>query len=212
MEKIDLTAVRRLLRGLLNGSLEIVSRGKGRKASVKAGKANGKGRAAAKAKRRKPGRKPMSPTARAKAQLKAKRAKIRAARQQLPQPRQVFEFLHGKTDGAKLSVLAKHFGARRSLLKVMLGKLVDKQDLDCAHEVYYLKRRIRKGPGVAAERKAPPVKPAAVLDYLKDHPGATLVQMTKKLGAENYQKLIKVINLLKKEDRVKVEGKAYSLT
>lgn len=211
MEKIDLTAVRRLLRGLLNGSLEIVRRGKGRKAT-KAGKANGKGRAATKAKRRKPGRKPMSPTARAKAMQKAKRAKIRAARQQLPQARQVFEFLHGKTDGAKLSVLAKHFGARRSLLKVMLGKLVAKEDLDCAREVYYLKRRIRKGPGMAAERKAPPIKPAAVLDYLKDHPGATLVQMTKELGAENYQKLIKVVNQLKNQNRVKVEGKAYSLT
>ncbi len=210
MEKIDLSAVRKLLRGLLNGSLEIVSRGKGRKASGQAGKANGKGRAA-KARRRKPGRKPMSPTARAKALQKAKRAKIRAARQQLPQPRQVFEFLHGKTDGAKLSVLAKHFGARRSLLKVMLRKLVEKQDLDCAHEVYYLKRRIRKGPGMTAEPKAPPIKPSAILDYLKDHPGATLVQMTKKLGAETYQKLIKVVNQLKRENRVKVEGKAYSL-
>ncbi len=211
-KKISLSAIRYLLQGILDGTLEIRYR-EGARPKKSSAKQAGRPKAEKRPKgwRRKPGRKPMSPVARQKALLRAKRNKLRQARQALPTPRQVFEALHGKTDGLKLSALAKIFKAPRTLLKDLLAKLVKAEDLQLVKDVYYLKRRIRTGKGTAAERKSPPIEPQAVLAYLETHPGATLVEMTKELGAESYQKLNKVINVLKKEQKVTVNGKAYTL-
>ncbi|RCK80230.1 MAG: hypothetical protein OZSIB_3412 [Candidatus Ozemobacter sibiricus] len=210
-KKISLSAIRHLLQGILDGTLEIHYREGARSKTAAAANA-GRPKTARRSpgRRRKPGRKPMSPSARQKALLRAKREKLRQARQALPTPRQIFEALHGKTDGLKLSALAKHFQAPRTLLKGLLAKLVKKNDIQLVKDVYYLRRRIRTGEGSAA-RKSPPIEPAAVLAYLEEHPGATLVEMTKSLGAESYQKLNKVINLLKRENKVVVNGKSYSL-
>lgn len=174
-------------------------------------KAKSKGKAAAKSKPpRKVGRKALTPLARQKALAKAKRDKIRDARRKLPQPREVFEFLLGKHEGAKLSVLAKHFQARRTVMKQMLAKLTAKGDLITDREIYYLKRRIRKSGGAARE-KLPPVKPEAIIEYLTSNPEATLVAMAKELQVETYQRLIKAINQLKKAGKVVSEGKKYRL-
>lgn len=175
-------------------------------------KARGKRKAAMKTRKtkRKVGRKAMSPLARQKAIAKARRIKIREAKRNLPASREVFEFLLGKNDGAKLSVLAKYFGSRRTVLKPMLAKLVAKKDLINDKEVYYLKRRIRKG-GAAVREKLPPVKAEAVVGYLKENPGATMTQMTNGLQLNSYQRLIKVLNLLKKDKKVTVDGKKYNL-
>lgn len=215
-KKISLLSLRHFLKGILDGTIEIHLREDKRK-KKSASKNVGRPKKVTKRHRgrpRKPGRKPMSITARINAIERAKRKKLREARKRLPTPRQIFLALYGKTEGLKLTALAKEFNAPRNLLKNLLTKLVKKEDLTEVKGVYYLKRRIRKGKKsitATEEEKTPPIKPEQVLSYLKTHPGSTLVEMTRALGAKNYQKLNKVVKTLKDQKKIIVNGKAYSL-
>ena len=222
MEKVDLSGLKKILQGLLDGTIDVrlkkgTKKPKGKvgrppKKTTKLSKKKMKKKVAAKTRKytRKVGRKPFSALAKQKAIAKIKRNLIREAKRNLPTSREVFEFLHGKHDGAKLSVISRHFNSPRNVFKPFISKLVANGDLTNDRGVFYLKRRIRNlGPSVV--EKLPPVKPEVVIHYLQANPGVTLAEMTSGLGLNSYQRLIKVVNHLKKTQKVLLEDKKYRL-
>ncbi len=155
---ISLDWIRTVLRGIVEGTLELKSiptgkktpgrRGRPRKNTAdpktKAKKVAPVGRPKKAKAMGKPGRPAMSPAQKRMKLEKAKAKKIRQAKKTLPAPRDIFLLLHGKLEGLKISEIAKHFQANRTALKGFLGKLVGKGDLDAMKGRYYLHRRIRK--------------------------------------------------------------------
>jgi len=202
MKSINLKNLVKVIRGLLDGSLELHAVPTGRKPS--------KASAGMVTVRRKAGRKPLPPSIKKKIQERTKAAKVRAARKALPTPREIFFFLDGKTDGVKLTALAKNFGVKRSMLKNLMQKLVNSGDVVESHSTYYLQRRIRNRGGKRPVKPAP-IAPTTVLAYLGKHPGVAMSGLAQALGESSYQRLIKVINALKKDGKVRVENKTYSL-
>jgi len=212
MKKIDLRIINKVLRGLLAGTyvLQAVPTGrKPKKIVEKPGKKARRGRPPGKVKiRRKPGRKAMSPSVKKRLLLKEKAVKIKQAKKSLPNAKRIFSFLDGKLDGIKLTALAKNFGVKRTILKPMILRLIKNGDLNEDKGVLYLKRRIRKKKGKKAPKPIP-ITPAVVENYLRNKGAATMAKITKDLKEKNYQRLIKVINVLKKEKKVDVENKIY---
>ncbi len=201
MKAMNLKSLAKVFRGLLDGSLELHAVPTGRKPAKLAGTV---------VLRRKAGRKPLPPSVKKKIQERTKAAKVRAERKALPAPRDIFLFLDGKTDGVKLTALAKHFDAKRSLFKNVMEKLVKAEDVVESKGVYYLQRRIRNRGGKRPAKPAP-IAPQTVLSYLGKNPGAGMAAIAESLGESSYQRLIKVMNALKKEGKVRVENKTYSL-
>ena len=203
MKAINMKVIQKVLRGLLDGSLalHVVSTGKA-PASIGVAK---RGRKAA----GKPGRKPLSPTIKKQLQLRQKAAKIRKEKSLLPSPRELFVFLADKYQGVKLTALASQFKVKRNLLKPMVQKLVKKGDIVDDHGTFYLKRRVR-GLG-QNEEKPSPITEKQVLEYLHKKPESTLSGMAHDMKEKSYQRLIRVINRLKKAGKVSKDGKTYSL-
>lgn len=200
MKSINLKSLSKVFRGLLDGSLELHAVPTGRKPS--------KAVPGTLVIRRKAGRKPLPPSVKKKIQERTKAAKVRAERKALPVPRDIFLFLDGKREGVKLTALAKHFGVKRSLLKSLMQKLVKTEDVAESHGTYYLQRRIRNRGGKRPV-KPEPIAPQAVLSYLSENSGAAMSDIAKAMGESSYQRLIKVINALKKTGKVRAENKAY---
>lgn len=199
---MNLKSLAKVFRGLLDGSLELHAVPTGRKPSkAAAGKV---------VLRRKAGRKPLPPSVKKKIQERTKAAKVRAERKALPIPRDIFLFLDGKTEGVKLTALAKHFGVKRSLLKNVMHKLVKSEDVAESHSTYFLQRRIRNHGGKRPAKPAP-IAPQSVLSYLAKNSGAAMSAIAEALGESSYQRLIKVVNALKKTGKVRVENKGYYL-
>ncbi len=202
MKKLNLRGLGNVLKGLLNGSLELIA--------VPTGKNPARKMAVRAAKPKKPGRKPLSPSAKKIRLMRAKARLIRQAKKSLPAPREVFLALEGKTDGLKLSQLSNQFKAKRSLMRDMLEKLVDKEDLYSLKGRYFLARRLRH-KGETRKERQPPVSEKQILDYLKKHQKASLSAMTSALKEKSYQRLIRVINTLCKNEKIVKEGKDYRI-
>ena len=202
MKGINLRVISKVLRGLLDGSLvlQAVPTGKSKSPKFSLGrKTVGK-----------PGRKALSPSAKKIRMERTKKRKIREFKNALPEPSQVFDFLFGKSDGEKLSVISRKFNSKRSLLRVLLDKLVKKGDLDHLKGTYFLSRRIRRKDSVK-EKKPAPVSEKQVVEFLKQNKAVTLNAMAKGFGAK-YQKFIRVVNRLVDTGKVKKDGKNYRLT
>ncbi|HNV69481.1 MAG TPA: hypothetical protein PKO06_07290 [Candidatus Ozemobacteraceae bacterium] len=202
MKKLNLRVLGNVLKGLLNGSIELIAVPTGKKAvRMPVMRA---------AKPKKPGRKPLSPSAKKIRQMRAKARLVRQAKKSLPAPRDVFLALEGKTDGLKLSQLSNQFKVKRNLLRDMLDRLVAKEDLATLKGRYFLARRLRHKNGDRKERQ-PPISEKQILDYLKKHQKASLTHMTSALKEKSYQRLIRVINSLRKSKKVVKDGKEYRL-
>ena len=217
MKTINLKPLVKLLRGILDGSLSLVGvekkigkvsapQKRGRKPGVVAKRGR---KPAPVAKKR--GRKPASSAIKKQKQFAAQRAKIRKEKSLLPTPREIFVFLADKLEGAKITELASYFKVKRAFLKLMLGKLVAKGDLTEMGGKFFLQRRLRGVGGKKTAEKAPAISEKEILGYLGDHPGATMSEMAKALGSGKYQRLIKILNKLAKDGKVKKEGKGYRL-
>ncbi|MBF0499049.1 MAG: hypothetical protein HQM09_02855 [Candidatus Riflebacteria bacterium] len=209
MKTINLKVIKKVLRGILDGTLVIQAVPTGKAARALASDNAGVGRKN-KSSSKKPGRKPMSATARRQALIRLRAAKLRQEKNKLPAVRDLFSYLSGKYEGMKLTALASHFHVKRTLLKVLVQKLVKKGDLADDRGSIYLKRRIRGVNSVKVE-KAPPIPEKDVLKYLVSHPQSTLAQMAKDLKEKSYQRLIRVMNRLQKNRKVKKDGKTYSM-
>ncbi|MFZ2958369.1 MAG: hypothetical protein WA705_15890 [Candidatus Ozemobacteraceae bacterium] len=207
MKTISLKVIKKVIRGLLDGTLQLLAVPTGK--AVRAQEAE-KGESRKSSAPRKPGRKPMSASARKQALVRLRSAKLRQEKNKLPDARDLFLFLNGKLDGVKLTALAAHFQVKRTILKTMVRKLVKKGDLNDDKGTIYLKRRIRGVNSVKVE-KAPPIPEKDVLKYLAANPNATLSQMTEDMKEKSYQRLIRVINRLQRNKKVKKDGKAYSI-
>lgn len=200
MKKVSLRGLNEVLKGLLNGTLQLVAIPTGKKAV----------RQARVPKPRKPGRKALSPSAKKVRLLRAKARLVRQAKKALPPVRDVYLALEGKTDGLKLSQLSHQFGVKRNLLRGMLDRLVKKGDLAVLKGRYFLARRLRHKGGAKKERQTP-VSEKQILDFLKKHPKATLSHMTAALKEKSYQRLIRVMNGLQKSKKIQKNGKEYSI-
>lgn len=203
MKATNLKFIQKILRGLLDGTLALHVVPTGKAPAAIGGAKRGRKPS------RKPGRKPLSPTIKKQQQLRQKAAKIRKEKSLLPTPRDLFLFLADKYQGVKLTALASQFKVKRNLLKPMVLKLVDKGDIVDDHGTYYLKRRVR-GVG-QTEEKPTPITERQVLDYLNKKPDSTLSGMAHDMKEKSYQRLIRVINRLKKAGKVVKDGKTYSL-
>ncbi|HEY9068851.1 MAG TPA: hypothetical protein VIV61_01270 [Candidatus Ozemobacteraceae bacterium] len=202
MKTVNLKNFAKVLRGLLDGSLELHA--------VPTGRRPARATAKTPASRKKAGRKPLPPSVKKKLQERTKAAKVRAERKALPTPREIFFFLDGKIDGEKLTSLSKNFGVKRSLLKSLMQKLVKSEDVVESHGVYYLQRRLRNRHG-KPEPKPEPIAPSTVLSHLAKNPGIAMSELANHLGESSYHRLIKVMSQLKKQDKIRVEGKNYFL-
>ncbi len=200
----------KVLRGLLDGTMKLVAVPTGRKseASVPRRKAKTtvKKTKAGPAKR---GRKPLPASVKKVKEFTKKRQKVKAAKQSLPTPREVFVFLADKLEGAKLTAVAAHFKVKRPVIKPLIAKLVASKDLTQMGGKFFLQRRLRGVGGKKAAEKVPAVTEKEILAYLGANPDSTMSAMAKALGNGKYQKLIKVLNKLVKDGKVKKEGKGY---
>lgn len=202
MKKLSLRGLGNVLKGLLNGSLELIAVPTGKKPASKT--------VVRAMKPKKPGRKPLSPSAKKIRQMRAKARLLRQAKKSLPAPRDVFLALEGKIDGLKLSQLSNQFKVKRSLMRAMLDRLVDKEDLYCVKGRYFLARRLRHA-GESRKERQPPVSEKQILDYLKKHQKASLATMTAALKEKSYQRLIRVIHTLCENEKIVKDGKEYRL-
>ena len=201
MKSLNLRVLKKLIQGLMDGSLKLMAVPTGKKPKKIA--VSKVGRKAVK--KGKPGRKPLSKTEK----MKLLKARIRANKPILPEPRDIFLYLQGKYEGVKLTKLAAHFKLKRTQLKGLIEKLVKKKDLSNVGGTLFLERRIRNvEPKVV---KTPPVSEEKVLGYLKKNANATLTEMAKDMGEDSYHRFIRVMNRLEKNGKVVKEGKAYSL-
>ena len=209
MKTINMKSLVKILRGLLDGSLKLVATSTGKKAAPAPKKQAG--RKPVRKLGRKPGRKPLPSTIKKQKEIAAKRAKIKAAKSQLPTPREIFIYMQDKLEGVKITGLAAHFKVKRMLLKPMIAKLVKSEDLTQVGGTLFLQRRIRRVGGKKTEKPAP-ISDKEVLAYLEKNPDSTMAVMGKELGGGKYQKLIKVLNKLVKDGKVQKNGKIYRVS
>jgi hypothetical protein len=221
MKTVRLEGLGEILRGLLDGSLDlqVVVASGGKRGRPKTARTLAAGKAKAKAtakpkikpkKKGKPGRKPMSEAVRRRKAEKARAAKFRMEKRALPKDREIFLLLNGKLEGMKPSDIARSFKVKRDLLKETLKRLVKQEDLSELRGRFYLSRRLR-GEGQAREAKPEPIAPEAVIKYLQKHGPTTMSKMASDMGEETYHRLIRVFNGLKKDKKVSVVGKEYHL-
>jgi len=159
---------------------------------------------------KKRGRKPLSAKQKENNAKLRKKRKARSEIRELPEPRNIFLFLFGKSDGETLTKIAQHFGVRRSVLKPLLQKLVSKKDIDIFQGSYLLKRPIRKVPGNQVS-KPEPIAELDILTFVKKAPGKSMAEIAKGLGEENHQRLIHPIKRLRESGKLVEENKRYKL-
>jgi hypothetical protein len=213
MAKIVLDRIGALIRGLLDGSLQITVSSTGKRISSPRGRPKPVSRPAKKVlkKKGKPGRPSLSPTEKRKRAAQAKTSRIRKQKQALPSPRDLLLFMVDQRDGLKLSDIARQFGVSRLIIKPFLAKLLAKGDLTELHGRLYLKRRVRV-PGKPPREIPVPISETVVLEYLGKNGPTTLSAMAKAMNEPSYHRLIRVTNALKKSGKVTSEGKTYHLT
>lgn len=205
MKAINLKPLMKVLRGLLEGTLKLIATPTGKRTKVAA--ASTKKVKSGPPKKR--GRKPLPATVKKQKAIKKQQAKIKKAKNALPESREVFVYLAHKYKGSKITEIAAHFKVKRSILAPVLSKLVAKGDLTQMGGKFFLQRRLRGVGGGKKVEKAPAITEKEVLGYLSENPGSTMSEMAKALGNGKYQKLIKVLNKLVKAEKVKKEGKGY---
>ncbi len=209
MKNLNLRVLGKLLKGLFEGTLvlQAVPTGKkpGKKIALKKVKSGNSAKKKGPVGKR--GRKPLS-AAEKRNRLKERARLERLQKSNIPTPRQILEFLYDRIDGAKLTAIAKHFSIKRTLIKDMVERLAKNGDLENMRGTYFLQKRMRK-MGKKPPKPAP-ITEKQVINYLLKHPNAKLAGMASDMG-EKYQRLIKVIKGLEKDEKIVKSGKEYSL-
>jgi polyhydroxyalkanoate synthesis regulator phasin len=197
MKKVKFSFGKRILRGLLDGSLQLVAVPTGKKPKKfmeLKNRANGK-----------PGRKALSKAEK----TKRLREKARAIKSQLPSARDICVYMIDKRDGATVTDIAQNFKLSRSLLKDLIDKMVKKEELQTFKGKLFLRKRLRN-VGEKVDRPKP-VSSKQILDYLKKHPKSTLADMAEKMGESGYQRFIRPMRKLEDEGKVVRDGRAYKI-